>query len=278
MATNKKNTYVIGSNNDLTNGLANIDYNRVNTDLTVVEWSGSDFIVKEGSTLEVNGNLYTVESADETISAASGAVVYNESTGWAISSDTPVLRPDKGGYYLSDGVTRVTRWDVLSSGSVYINANRQLFGEGNVDIEAHNIIASGDVIVSGDGTFNNIILSGALSNEAVESQGFSGDISYIKYDSGVAICWGLSNEGVVNFDTAYGALYYAINASALTTTLPITFLSNPTPRAGGTINITGIGGLRGLGVSGNILFASVWSAVFGEATTSVEFVVVGKWK
>ena len=123
MAFEKKNTYEVGVNNDLTNVVANVDINRVGLDKTVVEYSAPNFIIKAGSLIEANGNVYSVTS-DESITAADGNLCFNESTGFFIDNvETPVYDPAKGGYYIN-ATDRVTRFYLTSSGNVTIPVNR----------------------------------------------------------------------------------------------------------------------------------------------------------
>jgi hypothetical protein len=119
MAIEKKNTYVPGSNQDLTNAVANIDINRTGEDLVSVEYSAPNFLIKVGSLIEANGNMYAVTTADESITAADGNLIFNESTGFAINNvDTPVYDPAKGGYYVN-GTERVTKFRLNSDGTFY---------------------------------------------------------------------------------------------------------------------------------------------------------------
>ena len=69
MAIVKRNTYVPGTNNDITNAVENIDLNRLATDLVQVVWSGSSYLVKVGSLIECNGSLYAVEGSDVSLTA-----------------------------------------------------------------------------------------------------------------------------------------------------------------------------------------------------------------
>lgn len=285
MSTDKKNTYVIGSNNDLTNALNNIDYNRIGEDSTIVEWDGSQFLVKVGSSLEVNGNLYAVGTADETIAASSGVVVYNEATGWAISGDTPVLRADKGGYYLADGVTRVTRWDVLATGAVYLNASRQLFSEEKVDhlsVETETVEKSTIDTLTISTAIN---LYGGLVNEAAHDKSITGayesssnNSDWIKYDSGLMIQWGVAVDNNVDMTSVEHGFYYG----SASFSLPEPFLSSSKPIVVGTATMFGrINGVRRtISATSNSSFTVyLWSS--GTASTpdiSCNYIAIGRWK
>lgn len=280
MSTDKKNTYVIGSNNDLTNALNNIDYNRIGEDSTIVEWDGSQFLVKVGSSLEVNGNLYAVGTADETIAASSGVVVYNEATGWAISGDTPVLRADKGGYYLADGVTRVTRWDVLATGAVYLNASRQLFSEETIDSINANEANLSTLDVSGSATIDTLTIGGGLFNEAVNSSGNNSNGYWIRYESGMQVCWG-ERVSVGSHDVDIDGNNGIYRTSSIPGSFPVDFIDG---NVVGTVSISSpLTGTSWTLV--NVFTKSVYQANFifnGGPITGVHFdatyFAIGYWK
>lgn len=77
MAVVQKNTYVIGSNSDLSNALLNIDLNRVvgQDRLTVIDDSGT-LKVAVGSLVEANGSIYAVEGTAATPSGTAAAQDY----------------------------------------------------------------------------------------------------------------------------------------------------------------------------------------------------------
>jgi hypothetical protein len=71
MAITQKNTYAIGSNNDLTNALAMIDLNRILAQDRVRVFDDSGTLkVAVGSLVEANGSIYQVETAAETPSGS----------------------------------------------------------------------------------------------------------------------------------------------------------------------------------------------------------------
>ena len=76
MAITQQNTYVIGSNNDLTNALNNIDNNRIGTDLTWLENDGGTVKVSVGSLIESQGSLYAVQTTAETPTGTAAAGAY----------------------------------------------------------------------------------------------------------------------------------------------------------------------------------------------------------
>lgn len=125
MAIVKKNTYVPGVNNDVTNVCANVDYNRLGTDLTRIEWSGSAFLVKVGSLIECNGSLYAVEGADISLAAADGALYFDSSTvAFSISSGAAAYDATKAGNY-STATKRLLKWSMLTDGTI-LTAGREL--------------------------------------------------------------------------------------------------------------------------------------------------------
>jgi hypothetical protein len=136
MAIVKKNTYVPGSNNDLTNVALNIDLQRLGTDLTHVVYSGGNFLIKVGSLVECNGSLYAVEGADISIAPASGVLIFDSSTLlFSISASAFAYDATKSGEYITGSPTkRVCKWVLGASGSVnirdYNNANPWTTGIG----------------------------------------------------------------------------------------------------------------------------------------------------
>jgi len=95
MSVTQKNTYVIGSNNDLTNAaLLNIDLNRIGGDLTYLENDGGTLKVSVGSLIEANGSIYAVSGSAETPSgtAEDGAYLFfdpsSESFVWSTTAGT----------------------------------------------------------------------------------------------------------------------------------------------------------------------------------------------
>jgi hypothetical protein len=144
MAIEQKNTYVPGSNNDLTNAVANIDINRTGEDLVSVEYSAPNFLIKVGSLIEANGNMYAVTTADESITAADGNLIFNESTGFAINNvDTPVYDPAKGGYYVNS-TERVTKFRFTSDGDI--------LEKGKTELPGSNAYKKSSVSFTTDGT------------------------------------------------------------------------------------------------------------------------------
>lgn len=78
MGLTKQNTYVVGSNNDLSNALAMIDLNRVGLDLVYMEDDAGTPKVSIGSLIEANGSVWAVTGAAEEPSGTvtTGAILY----------------------------------------------------------------------------------------------------------------------------------------------------------------------------------------------------------
>jgi hypothetical protein len=124
MAIDQKNSYVVGSNNDLTNALLNIDLNRIGGDLTYLENDGGTLKVSVGSLIESQGSIYAVSGAAETPSgtAQEGAYLFFDDSVpefvWSTTAGT--YDPVRSGIY--DGSNRRQcrfrlltsfAWDVL---------------------------------------------------------------------------------------------------------------------------------------------------------------------
>lgn len=104
MGVTKKNTYVIGSNNDLTNGLENIDINRIGADLTELEDDGGTLKVSVGCLIESQGSIYVVDTTAETPTGgppAAGDFLYFDDTvpGFLWSAVEGTFDPTRGGIY-----------------------------------------------------------------------------------------------------------------------------------------------------------------------------------
>lgn len=139
MAITKKNTYVIGSNNDLSNALLNVDLNRIGTDLTQLEL---DTVPKVsiGSVIEAEGSIYVVDTAAVTPSgtAEDGAYLFFDPSGpsFAWSTTPGTYDAERGGIY--DGSDRRQCGWVLASpttfyaiGSSTMKGRRWVFRSGS---------------------------------------------------------------------------------------------------------------------------------------------------
>ena len=153
MPATKKNTYEIGVNNDISNLANNVDYNRLGEDKVIIEVSGPNLLIKNGSIIEANGALWVVDSGDLSITLADGYLVFDDSTGnfSIVNSETAELDPDRAGYYRPspNDTQRVTRWDI-SGTDLIVNATRQLFYDKlKLKIEA-DLEVENDLTVSND--------------------------------------------------------------------------------------------------------------------------------
>jgi hypothetical protein len=125
MAVAQKNTYVIGSNNDLTNALGMIDVNRIGLDLTYLEDDAGTIKVSVGSLIESQGSVYAVETAAETPNGAppsDGDYLFFDDTleQFVWSSLAGTYDPTRGGVYdASDRrqcryrMKSATEWDLI---------------------------------------------------------------------------------------------------------------------------------------------------------------------
>jgi hypothetical protein len=146
MAITQKNEYVIGSNNDLSNALLNIDLNRLGGDLTYLENDGGTLKVSVGSLIESQGSIYQVATAAETPTgtAQDGAYLFFDDSvpGFVWSNTAGTYDPTRGGIY--DGSDRrqcrfrlssATTYDVLVTpvtGSAVFDGDVNI--DGNLDV------------------------------------------------------------------------------------------------------------------------------------------------
>lgn len=200
MPATKKNTYEIGVNNDISNVANNVDYNRLGTDQVIIEISGPNLLIKNGSLIEANGSLWAVDSGDLSIPLADGYLVFDDSTGdfSIINSEVAVLDPERAGFYRPspNDTQRVARWDI-SGTDLILNITRQLYTEstnktklegaletgGKItsqdEIEASsNIISGGSVDVANtlniaDGTINHDDIRGTYSSDSNTSSSYT---------------------------------------------------------------------------------------------------------
>ena len=191
MGITQKDTYVIGSNADLSNALLNIDLNRIGGDLTYLENDGGTLKVSIGSLIESEGSIYAVDTAAETPtgSAVDGAYLFFDASvpGFVWSSTAGTYDATRGGLY--DGSDRrqcrfrlksSTTWDVL------------LFPE------------SPDVAIEGNLTVDSDIFGDTIGSHVGTTEGLH--VYSFRYDSGNPEVYPKTNaEIVTGMDTAYGA-------------------------------------------------------------------------
>ena len=142
MAIEQLNSYMPGQNlNNLAN---NVDYNRLGDDKTLIEadFSGSpaEITVKIGSLWEVNGNLYTIDTADEVFTmdnAAHNYITFNEATEFGSAATAGTWDAEKQGFYQADGVTRTLCW-YIDQTDEYTRRNLTLLIGNGEDVTAED--------------------------------------------------------------------------------------------------------------------------------------------
>jgi len=215
MGITQKDTYVIGSNADLSNALLNIDLNRIGGDLTYLENDGGTLKVSIGSLIESEGSIYAVDTAAETPtgSAVDGAYLFFDASvpGFVWSSTAGTYDATRGGLY--DGSDRrqcrfrlksSTTWDVLlfpESPDVAI--------EGNLTVDSDIF---GDTIGSHVGTTEGLHVGPTEGLHVGTTEGLHVGtteglhVYSFRYDSGNPAADPKTNaEIVTGMDTAYGA-------------------------------------------------------------------------
>ena len=215
MGITQKDTYVIGSNADLSNALLNIDLNRIGGDLTYLENDGGTLKVSIGSLIESEGSIYAVDTAAETPtgSAVDGAYLFFDASvpGFVWSSTAGTYDATRGGLY--DGSDRrqcrfrlksSTTWDVLlfpESPDVAI--------EGNLTVDSDIF---GDTIGSHVGPTEGLHVGPTEGLHVGPTEGLHVGtteglhVYSFRYDSGNPASYPKTNaEIVTGMDTAYGA-------------------------------------------------------------------------
>lgn len=183
MSIDQKNTYVIGSNNDLSNALLNIDLNRIGVDLTYMEIEPftSNLVVSVGSIIEANGSLYVVEGSayDPSGTQTDGAFLFFDDSvpGFVWSTTEGEYDPDRGGFYDASD-RRQCRWQVsgttglIHRSDMYTKAQRfdgkvdiggLLHVAGNLSVGG-NISGNGTLAVNGDASgIDNLEINGTIT-------------------------------------------------------------------------------------------------------------------
>lgn len=180
MAVTKQNTYVIGSNNDLSNALAMIDENRIGLDLTWLENDGGTLKVSVGSLIEAEGSLYLVETAAETPTGTPNAgdyLFFDPSVpGFVWSATRGTYDPTRGGRY--DGsdrrqcrlrLTGATSFAIVRGEFNTEDFDGDLNVDGDLDVDG-DLNVDGDADVDGDLDVNGeITATGALNGSKVNT-------------------------------------------------------------------------------------------------------------
>lgn len=123
MGITQKNSY--GENSDLSNLSENVDLNRLNDDKSflTVSFAGSPATatIKVGSVIEVNGNVYAIDTADETHLFTSATDNYLGFNGTSFSNHAGRGTWDtaKQGYYQTGGLIRTLKWYINQDDDEY---------------------------------------------------------------------------------------------------------------------------------------------------------------
>lgn len=185
MAVQQKNSYVIGSNADLSNALLNIDLNRLGGDLTYLENDGGTLKVSVGSLIESEGSIYQVATAAETPTgtAQDGAYLFFDASipGFAWSTTAGTYDPTRGGIYdASDRrqcrfrLSSATTFDVLVTpvtGSAVFDGDVTI--DGSIDVPTGSATIGLNLTVDGDATVENqlIGLQGRTPTNSIHASG-----------------------------------------------------------------------------------------------------------
>jgi hypothetical protein len=126
MAIEKYNLYMPAQN--LTNLSLNVDINRIGIDKINIDvnygTSPATVSIKEGSIIEVNGNLYVINGSDYTFQMANATHNYitftdNPSPAFGSAAARGTYRDDKKGFYQVDNVSRTLGWFIDQSNDLY---------------------------------------------------------------------------------------------------------------------------------------------------------------
>lgn len=132
MTIQQRNLYLPAQN--LSNLSVNVDDNRLGndqTDITVdFTTSPATVTVKQGSVIEVNGNSYVIDTADEVFQMTNATDNYitftdNPSTAFGSASGVGTFDSQKQGYYQAGNTTRTLRW--------YIDQTKELYDDNVFD-------------------------------------------------------------------------------------------------------------------------------------------------
>lgn len=162
MGITKLNEYAPGVNNNLTNLVQNVGYNRLTKDKVICEISGSDLLIKVGSLIESNGAIWEVENSDLSVTLEDGVVYFDDSTGnYVIIDDEPVFYENRAGFYREGSNEKATRWQVINSQLYTDDSVQYVSSKGGIRKVSSTLDIIGKLLFSG--------ARGAVSNEGVTS-------------------------------------------------------------------------------------------------------------
>lgn len=136
MAIEKYNLYMPGQN--LTSLALNVDINRIGIDKVNIDVNygtvPATVTIKEGSIIEVNGNLYVITGSDYSFQMANAAHNYitftdNPSPAFGSAAVEGTYSNDKKAYYQADNVTRTLGWFIdqtISEHFIYLIRQTQV--------------------------------------------------------------------------------------------------------------------------------------------------------
>jgi len=201
----QKNLYLPGQN--LTNLAQNVDYNRLGLDrcnITVdFNVSPANVTIKQGSLIEVNGNLYAIEAADYVFAMANATHNYitftdNPLPAFSSAASIGTYNNAKLGLYDGTNLIRTLRWYIEQGAEdVYdINDSVMAYNKGGLKTEVNSYFsltnALGILLSHNDVTMAN-------ANPATTT--FTGTSFVIKKPCMICIKTAWSSGGVPQLDT-----------------------------------------------------------------------------
>ena len=167
-----------------------------------------------------------------------GAVTFNVADGHICKSDTAGRMVVRGGTKYDDGA------------SLYLNGSSRSSNTSWFELTCHDGTNSKSLTGKPDGA----LTWGGKGIELVNAYSISSDNGYIRYESGLQICWGYVSS---------------VSATAKTVTFPMAFYAAP-----------GVSGVVGAPHSLGIYTVNNTSFVvrIGDSSTALRYVAIGKWK
>jgi len=151
MAIIQKNLYLPGQ--DLTNLAQNVDYNRLGLDRCNITVNfgtvPATITIKQGSLIEVNGNLYAIEAADYTFAMANATHNYitftdNPIAAFSSAAGKGTYNNAKLGLYDGTNLIRTLRWYINQTSQIYnIDNSIMAYNIGNLETEINSYCTLG---------------------------------------------------------------------------------------------------------------------------------------